>query len=83
VSVTAKKKKPARQRKPRRVVKFVVAFEPPPEATVAQMRAYVGQAVASWCGGLEYGADPMFELKQSSVRVTLFDGPREKASWEK
>jgi len=66
--------------KPKRVT-FKVSFALPEEATVAEARAYVEDAVATMKGCLRpYGwnieypddGDPMSELDEDTVRVTIF-----------
>ncbi len=47
---------------------FLVAFDVPRGATVAEVENYVENAVRAHCGGLD-PAEPMFDLDRGSVAV--------------
>ena len=56
---------------PRKPLSFVVTIEPPANATVARVKAYIESAVA--CErGLLHPEDPMFELNTKTLKVRLF-----------
>ncbi len=50
--------------------KFVVSVEIPEGASVAEMQAYIDDAVAGWAGSLNPHDDPLFDLDRSKVKVT-------------
>lgn len=64
-------------------VEFKVSLVLPPEATVANTRDYIEDAVASFKGILRppwaEGGDPLFELDGNTVKVTAIRKPK----WER
>lgn len=50
---------------------FLVTIELPPDVGPAVMRAYIREAVQTWCKTLDFDNDPLFDLKASSVTVKI------------
>lgn len=52
---------------------FVVVLDVPEGAKISDLRAYVEDAVATWCGSLAPD-DPIFELDGDTVRAYVMPG---------
>lgn len=66
-------KKPKKNR--RRSFRVTVTI--PDGVSVAEMRAYIREAVQTWCGSFDPENDPLFDLDYDSVKVVAL--PQAKA----
>ena len=55
---------------------LLVTLKCPKGADEEDVEDYVTSAVRAWCGSLEAGEDPMFELDRDSVTVSVYKGDK-------